>query len=163
MTTRPIHTAASRRHRPALRLCAAAVLAAMLGACAAEVNIRGNQLDEEAFALLKPGQQNREQVIELLGSPTAVATFDSNLIYYITQRTRTVTYHSPEVLSRTVVAIHFGDDGRISEIKTLGLDDGKEVQLVDRTTPTPGRQFSLMQQLLGNLGRFESNEETRAQ
>ncbi len=135
----------------------------MLGACAAEVNIRGNQLDEEAFALLKPGQQNREQVIELLGSPTAVATFDSNLIYYITQRTRTVTYHSPEVLSRTVVAIHFGDDGRISEIKTLGLDDGKEVQLVDRTTPTPGRQFSLMQQLLGNLGRFESNEETRAQ
>lgn len=140
------------------RLAAIVLLGLGLGACAPEIHFRGNAPAPDRLALVKPGAQTREQVIRLLGSPTSVATFDQNTILYIGQKTKTVAFQYPEVLERTVVAITFGENGRVQEIGKFSLKDGKVVQLVDRTTPTPGRQFSIMQQLIGNIGKFESNQ-----
>lgn len=168
MTTRMLRPATVRHRSTTIcttigRMALVLVTAAALSACAAaEINVRGNKLDKNALAQIKPGKQTRDQVIELLGSPTSVATFDKNTIYYITQRTRLVTYHAPQVLSRTVVAINFSKDGRVDKIKTLHLKDGEKIDPVEKTTPTPGRQFTVMQQLIGNFGRFEGSEEKKA-
>lgn len=140
------------------RLAVLLVLVLGLGACSPEIHFRGNAPAPDRLSLIKPGAQTREQVIRLLGSPTSVATFDQNTILYIGQKTKTVAFQYPEVLERTVVAITFGDNGRVKEIGKFSLKDGKVVQLVDRMTPTPGRQFSIMQQLIGNIGKFESNQ-----
>ncbi len=128
-----------------------------LGACAPEIHYRGNAPAADQLSLIKPGAQNKEQVVRLLGSPTAVATFDPNTILYIGQKTESVAFQFPKVVERTIVAITFGDDGRVKDVEKFGLKDGKVVQLVERTTPTPGRTFTIMQQLLGNLGRFEND------
>lgn len=142
--------------RPLMALTVAALLA---GGCTNEVNLRGNAPEAEQLALIQPGAQSREQVIQLLGSPTTVGTFDKKVIYYISQRTQTVTFHAPEVLSRQVVEIVFDKNDRVAAVKTYDLKDGKKIRLVERTTPTPGRQFSVIQQLLGNLGRFEGQNQ----
>jgi outer membrane protein assembly factor BamE (lipoprotein component of BamABCDE complex) len=134
---------------------AAAILGLSLVACAPEIHYRGNTPEADRLDLIKPGAQTREQVVRLLGSPTMVATFDKDTILYVGQKTRTVTFREPEVMERTIVAIGFGKDGRVTSVEKYSLADGKAVQLVSRTTPTPGRQFSIMQQLIGNFGRFE--------
>jgi hypothetical protein len=36
--------------------------------------------------------------------------------------------------------------------------DGKKVVFVDRTTPTAGQRITILQQLIGNLGRFAPEE-----
>jgi outer membrane protein assembly factor BamE (lipoprotein component of BamABCDE complex) len=137
----------------------ASALALGAGACAPEIHYRGNTPEADRLDLIKPGAQTREQVVRLLGSPTMVATFDKDTILYLGQKTRTVTFREPEVLERTIVAIGFGKDGRVASVEKYSLADGKAVQLVSRTTPTPGRQFSIMQQLIGNFGRFEDSKE----
>lgn len=144
-----------KRRPPFARPLAAAVAVLLVGACATEVNLRGNAPDTEQLSLIQPGAQSRDQVIQLLGSPTVVSTFDQHTVYYISQRTRTVTYHEPEVLTRQVIEIRFDQSDRVAGIRKYDLRDGKQVDVVERTTPTPGRQFTLLQQLLGNLGRFE--------
>ena len=142
----------SLRTRPVV---ASVILGFGLIACAPEIHYRGNTPEADRLDLIKPGAQTREQVVRLLGSPTMVATFDKDTILYVGQKTRTVTFREPEVMERTIVAIGFGKDGRVSSVEKYSLADGKAVQLVSRTTPTPGRQFSIMQQLIGNFGRFE--------
>jgi outer membrane protein assembly factor BamE (lipoprotein component of BamABCDE complex) len=134
---------------------ASVILGFGLVACAPEIHYRGNTPEADRLALIKPGAQTREQVVRLLGSPTMVATFDKDTVLYLGQKTRTVTFREPEVLERTIVAIGFGKDGRVASVEKYSLADGKVVQLVSRTTPTPGRQFSIMQQLIGNFGRFD--------
>lgn len=136
----------------------AAALALVAGACAPEIHFRGNSPDADRLALIKEGAQNREQVIRLLGSPTAAATFDKDTILYIGQKTRTVTFREPEVLERLVVVISFGQDGRVKTVEKYDLKAGRAVELVGRETPTPGRQFTVLQQLIGNFGRFESDK-----
>ncbi len=43
----------------------------------------------------------------------------------------------------------------MAEIKKYNLADGKKIDPNDRVTPTPGQDFSILEQLIGNLGRFE--------
>lgn len=123
-----------------------------LGGCAAEINARGNLPPDDKVAQVTPGL-NREQVMQILGSPSTLATFTDQAWYYIGQRTEDYAFYRPKVIERQVLVVRFDEDGLVSEVRHLNKDDGKPVEMVDRTTPTVGRELSLMQQIFGNLGK----------
>ncbi len=132
----------------------AGVVALALGACAQSVQVRGNIPDGEMVSKINPGVHTRTDIASLLGSPSTVSTFQDSKWYYIGQKTTQFAFFEPEVLERKVLVISFDDAGYVADTKTYGLEDGKIIDPVERITPTEGREFSFIQQLLGNLGRF---------
>ena len=50
------------------------------------------------------------------------------------------------------MAIQFGEDGKVTELRNYGLEDGQVVALVDRETPSRGKELSFLQQVFGNIG-----------
>lgn len=137
--------------RPLLLACAAVVA---VSACAPMVDSRGNLPDADKLAMVKPGRQNREDISSMLGTPSSVSTFGEETWYYISSRTETVAFFAPKEVERKVVAIHFAPNGTVKEIKTYGMEDASEVNVVARETPTAGKEMSILEQLLGNVGRF---------
>jgi outer membrane protein assembly factor BamE (lipoprotein component of BamABCDE complex) len=133
------------------------VLGVGLGACAADISARGNEPTRERLSQIEPGKQSRADVAALLGTPSTTATFDGDTWYYISAQTKRYAVFEREELERRVIAISFGDDGRVSEVRELGLADGRDVDVVQRETPTLGNELSIIEQLLGNLGRFEGD------
>lgn len=127
----------------------------LAAACSADVNIRGNTVDQDKLSKIKPGVQDRNSVRELLGSPTNIATFNDETWYYISQKDRSIAFSKPQPLSRRVVVISFDNNGRVAKVKKYSLADGRKIEPTDRKTPTPGHELSLIQQLIGNIGRFE--------
>jgi outer membrane protein assembly factor BamE (lipoprotein component of BamABCDE complex) len=53
-----------------------------------------------------------------------------------------------------VLAIRFDNAGVISDMKLYGLEDARAIEPDPNSTPTSGKQLTLLQQLLGNIGRF---------
>lgn len=123
-----------------------------LAGCAAEINSRGNLPPDDKLAQVTPGI-TRDQVMQILGSPSTVATFSDQAWYYIGQRTEDYAFYKPRVMERQVVVVQFDEQGRVAEVKRLDKEDGKPVEMVSRTTPSVSRDLSLMQQIFGNLGR----------
>ena len=122
---------AFRRVLPLAALCL--LLGLLLGACSVfqwPQQVRGNKIDPDQLKELVPGTSTRDDVSALIGSPTARATFDDNTWLYITQETR------PRVA------------------RTLDQADALPVSMASQTTPSPGTEASFMQQLLGNIGRY---------
>ncbi len=142
--------------RPALL---AGVLAFALGACEQSVQVRGNIPDGEVISKNNPGVHSRIDVASLLGSPSTVSTFKDSKWYYIGQKTTQFAFFEPEVLERKVLVISFDDAGYVAATRTYGLEDGKIIDPVERITPTEGRELSIIQQLLGNLGRFTGTDQ----
>jgi outer membrane protein assembly factor BamE (lipoprotein component of BamABCDE complex) len=134
-----------------LHLLAAPLL---LAACTPEINTHGYHLDEAALAQLEPGRTTRDGALQLLGSPSSVATFDDNVWYYVTQRIEHMSFYQDEVVEQKVVAVTFDDQGILRSIDRDNLDDALEVSLVDRETPTSGNELSIIEQFIGNIGRF---------
>ncbi|WP_343031072.1 outer membrane protein assembly factor BamE [Roseospira navarrensis] len=129
----------------------------LLGACAPDINARGNAPTEERLSQIEPGKQTRAEVAALLGTPSTTATFDDETWYYISGQTKQFAVFEREELARRVIAIRFGADGTVEDMRELGLADGREVDVVSRETPTLGNDLSIIEQLLGNLGRFEGS------
>ncbi len=141
----------ARRARGPHLLLALPLLAA---ACAPQISTHGYHLDEAALAQLEPGRTTRDGTLQLLGSPSSIATFDDKVWYYVSQRTEHVSFYQDEVVDQKVVSVTFDDAGILREIERDDLDDAIEVGLVDRETPTSGNELSVFEQFIGNIGRF---------
>ena len=93
-------------------------------------------------------------VMDILGSPSTTSAIDASTWYYIFSKAETIAFYRPEVTDRRVLAVSFGEDNKVNILKYYGLEDGKIISYVDRTTPTRGRELTILQQLFGNLGRL---------
>lgn len=139
-------------------LFALALLGVAATACAPTVATRGNMADPERIAEIQAGASRREDVATVLGTPTSVATFDPNVWYYIGQKTEKTAFFKPDVVERRVVVVKFDDAGVVRELKTYDKDAGQDIEMVDRATPTHGREMSFLEQMLGNVGRFSAKD-----
>ena len=156
------HLSPSRPHRFPLRiapfrivgLLAAGLVLASCSVIAPPEQARGNRVDPDVLAELVPGTSSRADVTALLGSPTARGTFDDNVWLYIGAVTRTRVGRTQAMVSMDVVKLSFDQAGVLRGIDRHDLDDSLPVAMVERTTPSPGSDASVMQQLFGNIGRF---------
>tara|TARA_Y100000588_G_scaffold2547_2_gene3576 strand:+ start:192 stop:650 length:459 start_codon:yes stop_codon:yes gene_type:complete len=125
-----------------------------LAACSPVTAQRGNLIDDARLSRLKVGEMNRVEVLNALGTPTSRATFDQDTWYYIGQITEKTAFFNPDVVERRILKLQFDQDGTLVSMEQLGLEDAQDVNLVDRETPTRGRELGALEQLLGNLGKF---------
>ena len=129
-------------------------LALALGACAPITSHQGFQAIETSPREVKVGVDTKSTVLEKLGSPSTVSTFDSSTWYYVTQVTDRVSFYRPQVRSRDIFAIAFDKQSeQVASVKAFTLKDGKVFALNRRETPTRGRELSILEQLLGDVGR----------
>ena len=139
--------------------CAAAGVALLLAACSTEVTVRGNLPDPDAMAQVQIGASSRQQVAEVLGSPSTISSFQDRTWYYIGQKQTQVAFLDPEVLERTVFVVAFDDAGMVKETAHYTLEDGIIIDPVTRETPTEGRELTVLQQIFGNLGKFPTSQQ----
>jgi outer membrane protein assembly factor BamE (lipoprotein component of BamABCDE complex) len=121
---------------------------------------RGNKVESEQLKELVPGTSTKADVTALIGSPTQKAMFDDNTWLYITEVTRPRVGQTLGLLDQDVVVLSFDDRGVLTGLKTVTKNDAVPVSVVSRTTPSPGTEASFMQQLLGNIGKFNAAPST---
>jgi outer membrane protein assembly factor BamE (lipoprotein component of BamABCDE complex) len=133
-----------------LAVCAPVVL----GACDNIVANRGFTPTPGSVDKLEVGAQSREDVIRLIGTPSAVATFNPNVWYYISERQETYAFFKPKITEQSVMQLSFTEAGRLQAIKKYDQKDAENITMVSRITPTAGKQLTVLEQILGNIGKF---------
>jgi len=137
----------------------------LAGVLAAPLALMGceNIVDQRGFAAtpgsvekIEVGAQSREDVVRLVGSPSAVATFNPNVWYYISQKQETYAFLKPKITEQKVMQLTFNDTGRLQAIKKYDLEDAESITMVSRITPTAGKELTVLEQILGNVGRFSA-------
>lgn len=155
----PVEALVPRRALGALLLLAG--LAMLAAGCSPTVRTHGHRLDEAALAQIEPGNTSREQVVQLLGSPSSLSTFDDSAWYYVSQRTETLSFYQDNVVDQNVVTITFDDRGVVQSVDRHGLEAAREIDPVERTTRTAGNELSIIEQFIGNIGRFNLPRDDR--
>ena len=138
-------------------LVAGLLTIASLPGCSASVDKRGNLPEPDKLAEIRPGATTRDEVSKILGTPSSTSIFDEKTWYYISRRTKQVAFFDPDVTDQQVYIVNFDDQGVVKAVDHKVLEDGKEVTPVARATPAPGRELSFLEQLIGNLGKFNGS------
>ncbi len=143
------------------RARAAMGLVLLLGACSPMVDQHGQRFAAEDLAAIRPGVTTREEVRQLLGSPSTLGAFDPDTWVYVRQEIARTAVRR-ELRDQQVVVVRFDDAGVVEAVETRGLQQAKLVEPVADRTPTLGNEQSILRQLLQNIGRFtgrRANEE----
>ena len=141
--------------RGLLRLSAAAVLAlTAAAACAPVQTYNGFRPDRNDVAIPdpQPGVDTRETIRQRFGSPSTTAVFDQTVWYYVSSVQERVAFYNPHTTARSVMVVRFDGD-TVASVEKFGLERGRIVAYADQETPTRGRELSVLEQLLGNVGQ----------
>jgi outer membrane protein assembly factor BamE (lipoprotein component of BamABCDE complex) len=139
-----------------MRAGLAAIMLGVLFSCAPRIENRGNDVDIDYLLEIVPGTTNKSRVSALLGAPSTKSDYGEETWIYISAKTKTVAFFKEELITRKVIYIAFDANGIVGSIGRLSEKDGTKIEYVSRETPTAGQRITLIQQLIGNIGRFNS-------
>jgi outer membrane protein assembly factor BamE (lipoprotein component of BamABCDE complex) len=151
------------RDKMRLVACTLAAAAALsLASCAKTIDQRGNLPSDEKLAEVQVGVSTRDEVSRVLGTPSSTSTFDEKTWYYISRKTEQFAFLTPELLDQQVVAVTFDDAGIVRDVARHGMDERRDITPVARSTPAAGKELSFIEQLIGNVGKFNSSGSGRS-
>jgi outer membrane protein assembly factor BamE (lipoprotein component of BamABCDE complex) len=127
-----------------LALCAVSLI---LAGCTPVISHRGYLEDPNIEANITAGNDSKATIETKLGDPSMSATFSNDSWYYVSTVEKQVGFFSPIIQSRKVLAIYFDADGKVTELKHYGLEDGHIFAFETRQTPARGREMTFLQQL----------------
>lgn len=132
-----------------------AALALSLGGCLGydgEIQ-HGYVVDQQTLAQVKSGTA-AESVLQIMGTPSTTSTVGGDAWYYISQKTEAkLRFMSPQIVDQRVVAIYFKNK-KVERVANYGIEDGKVVDMVSRTTPTGGAESTFIKNMFKNLLKF---------
>jgi outer membrane protein assembly factor BamE (lipoprotein component of BamABCDE complex) len=132
----------------------------VLGACAKTIDQRGFAPTPGSVEKIEIGTQSRDDIVRLIGSPSAVGTFNPNVWYYISAKQESLAFFRPWIVDQKVMQLNFNDGGRLQAIKKYDETDAEHITMVSRITPSAGKELTVLEQILGNVGRFSATPQS---
>jgi outer membrane protein assembly factor BamE (lipoprotein component of BamABCDE complex) len=146
------------RHPAGLRhplVLASALLAGLLvSACAPTVSTHGNLLSQHKIQMIHAQTSTRADVETNWGPPTMVSTFDNNTWYYLGETDSQEGIYLPKVDQRQMIKVTFDATDHVTFVGILDEKQARNFAFDKSQTPTAGKEFTVMQQFIGNLGRY---------
>ena len=128
---------------------------ALLASCTPQVRFHGYVPDQEDLDALVVGVDTRGSVEDLIGPPNSSGVLTDGGWYYISTKIEHLTYHAPQTVERTMIALSFDADDVLSNVESFSLEDGRVVPLARRVTELPVKGPSFWAQILGNIGNLD--------
>lgn len=122
--------------------------------CAPKITTHGNMLPKHQIEQVKVQESGREDVQRLWGPPTATGPMDNNTWYYIGETDSQKGIFEHEVEKRQTIKVVFDEQDRVAEVTAVNPKLSHDVKLVSRKTPSAGKEYTVTQQFISNLGKF---------
>ena len=126
-----------------------------ISACSSDIFIvhNGNMPSNDRISLLQKGQ-SKEQVRELLGSPSSINPLDDNTWIYMSSDIKKVAFFKPEELKRDVLTIKFDDKDIVKSVSRYSKENGKDIEISEDATDFDETNKSLLKEYLGGVGAY---------
>lgn len=135
----------------------ALALAGALGGCSPVIKNHGYAPVPEEVSDIQVGIDTRGSVRRKIGRPGGTGVFGDDGWFYVQSEVEHYLYNEPRVVDRRVVAILFDADDVVASVNQYGLEDGRVVDLETRTTPTYGRELTILEQIFGNISTIPAD------
>ena len=117
------------------------------------VNHNGNMPTEERISKIKAGS-SKDEVLQVLGAPSAAISFDENTWIYMSSDIKRVAFKKPEEINRDILRLRFNKDDKVIEVTRLNKDNGKELVPCKEKTEVKGENLGFFRKYFGGVGQY---------
>ena len=141
-----------------IKLIAAGFILLGVAACTDTFTDHGYVPTQAELDNVNIGADDRSRVKEAIGSPSSTGVLQDGAWYWISSRVRFRAYHKPEITRRTIVAISFDNNNRVTNVERFGIEDGRIISFSRRVTSSGVGGTTFFSQLISSLGNFAPEE-----
>ncbi len=127
--------------------------------CAETLETRGFFPESEKINKLKAGKSTKDDVVRAIGFPSSVTAFDDNTWIYIESKFKTSAFFDPKQIESKVLEVTFTDKNKIKNIRNYAVTDAENASYSREKTPTYGHSINPVQQMIGNVGKFNKAQQ----
>lgn len=117
----------------------------------------GYNLDPVLINEINKGISTKQQVSDLLGSPSVESYLVDDTFVYFGKKFEQVAFLDPEVVEQQVLIIGFDSNGVVDRVVHLTEEEIKQIRIDPSRTRLTGNEMTILEQLLSNVGRFDSS------
>ncbi len=137
-----------------------AVAIITISACTTIKETRGAELRETKTSQIS-ADSTKADIVSLLGSPSTTSTYGNDVWYYINTHKNRSLYGSDNITKQEVLAITFDENDVVQYVEVFDKNSAREFAISRERTPTAGHELGVIEQILGNVGRFNTDGESR--
>ena len=113
---------------------------------------RGNLPTPSEISKISVGS-TKQQVLDVFGPPLSIGAFDNNTWIYMKRQTESHAFFTPKITKYKLLALRL-KDGKVAEIAQRTVNDLRNPPKVNDKTPGAAPEPSWLDEVLGNIGRF---------
>lgn len=127
------------------------VMFLLLSACASNTQIHGALVKPADVDRLRVGVNNKQQVLQILGTPSTTSTLNEEKWFYITDVKEKKVLAKPTLKERQIFGVVFNKDGILDRVFEKDEMSSKTFAPADVTTKTRGQKVGIIDQIYFNL------------
>ena len=118
------------------------------------VEMRGQFVSDQAISEINSEKPDKQEVANLLGTPTFVPDYTANTWYYVQRSMTSRAWFNPKVVQQRIVKVSFDSNGKLLEAVLLEGSHNEQISSLGDYTKTHGTEKSGIQKFVKNIGRF---------
>lgn len=126
--------------------------AVVTGGCTKTRIHHGYVIDTDLANSIQPGVDNRTSVLRVMGRPTFTSQFNEGDWYYLSRNVSSFAFNRPKPIGQTTIRVRFDQNGTVSAVDKMGMEQVVSISPTDKKTPTLGRERGFFDELFGNIG-----------
>jgi outer membrane protein assembly factor BamE (lipoprotein component of BamABCDE complex) len=125
--------------------------------CVSRVDKMGYMFELSDHDILQEGITSKERVLKIMGSPTLISDFDSEVWIYYSEDVKNFLFFKPEVTERNVLVIKFNDAEIVKEMKRINFsDEVKKLNFVSNYTTVDSHKTGFFKSIFSNVGQIKA-------
>lgn len=136
------------------------LLSITLHACQ-QVQYRGQYVSDEMIREVSSKRLSSQSVLDLIGSPTYVPSYNQNTWYYIQRAQSQRAWFRPSLEEQRIAVIEFDKSDRANKAYIIDKLPEDISKFDSNYTPTPGTEANGIQTFVKNIGRFSKTKTKR--
>lgn len=133
------------------------ILLLILSGCKV-IEIRGQYVDDDALNRLDDKKMNKAEVVDLIGTPTIIPDYSSNVWCYMQRSLSRRAWFEPKIVEQRIVKVVFNNKNLVDEVVLLQNSQDEAIKVSSLYTKTYGTELNAMQKFIKNIGRFNKGK-----
>ena len=117
------------------------------------VNHTGNMPSEDKIGMIFKGQK-KQDVLEILGSPSNVVSLDKDTWIYMSSEIKQVAFMAPKEIDRDVLVVKFNQEGQVTSIDKMDKQNGAQLKVASDQTPNQEQEQGFFRKYFGGVGQY---------
>ena len=139
-------------------LCFGLFCFGLLGGCGERISEHGHTITQVELNTIEIGRSKKADVLDTLGQPSFEGAFNSQKLYYVSSIMEAPVAGIATTKARTIYTFTFNDADLLQSIDLTDKESGVVVAHIDEKTPTPGDTYGVLEQILSNVRRGQTEQ-----